>query len=46
MRRRFDASRYPTITAVVTHGEALDGEGRYRATAQLTHARRDQGHHW
>ena len=36
MRRRFDASRYPAITAVVTHGEALDGEGRYRATAQLT----------
>ncbi len=36
MRRRFDASRYPSITAVVTHGEALDGEGRYRATAQLT----------
>ncbi len=36
MRRRFDTSRYPTITAVVTHGEALDGEGRYRATARLT----------
>jgi polyisoprenoid-binding protein YceI len=36
MRRRFDASRYPVITAVVTHGEALDGDGRYRATAQLT----------
>jgi polyisoprenoid-binding protein YceI len=36
MRRRFDISRYPEITAVVTHGEALDGEGRYRATAQLT----------
>jgi polyisoprenoid-binding protein YceI len=36
MRRRFDTSRYPNITAVVTHGEALDGEGRYRATAQLT----------
>ncbi len=36
MRRRFDTSRYPVITAVVTHGEALDVEGRYRATAQLT----------
>jgi polyisoprenoid-binding protein YceI len=36
MRRRFDTSRYPEITAVVTHGEALEGEGRYRATAQLT----------
>jgi polyisoprenoid-binding protein YceI len=36
MRRRFDASRYPTITATVTHGEALEGEGRYRAVAQLT----------
>ena len=36
MRRRFDISRYPTITAVVTQGEALDGEGRYRATARLT----------
>ncbi|MGA8521561.1 MAG: YceI family protein [Candidatus Dormiibacterota bacterium] len=36
MRRRFDVSHYPEITAVVTHGEALDGEGRYRATAQLT----------
>jgi polyisoprenoid-binding protein YceI len=36
MRRRFDASRYPTITARVTQGEALEGEGRYRAVAQLT----------
>jgi polyisoprenoid-binding protein YceI len=36
MRRRFEASRYPTITARVTHGEALPGEGRYRAVAQLT----------
>ena len=36
MRRRFDVSRYPTITATVTHGEALEGEGRYRAAAQLT----------
>jgi polyisoprenoid-binding protein YceI len=36
MRRRFDTSRYPAISAVVTHGEALEGEGRYRATAQLT----------
>ena len=36
MRRRFDTSRYPTITAVVTHGEELDGEGLYRATARLT----------
>ena len=36
MRRRFDASRYPTITARVTRGEALDGGGRYRAVAQLT----------
>lgn len=36
MRRRFDASRYPTITARVTDGEALDGDGRYRAVAQLT----------
>jgi len=36
MRRRFDTSRYPTITAVVTHGEALDDDGRYRATARLT----------
>src|SRR6202140_3612770 len=35
MRRRFDVSRYPTITATVTHGEALEGEGRYRAVAQL-----------
>jgi polyisoprenoid-binding protein YceI len=36
MRRRFDVSRYPTIAARVTHGEALEGEGRYRAFAQLT----------
>jgi polyisoprenoid-binding protein YceI len=36
MRRRFDASRYPTINARVTHGEALKGEGRYRAVAQVT----------
>jgi polyisoprenoid-binding protein YceI len=36
MRRRFDASRYPTITATVTHGEERPGEGRYRAKAQLT----------
>lgn len=36
MRRRFDVSRYPTITATVTHGEALEGDGRYRAAAQLT----------
>ena len=36
MRRRFDVSRYPTITATVTRGEALEGEGRYRAVAQLT----------
>ena len=36
MRRRFDASRYPTITATVTHGERLEGEGKYRAAAQLT----------
>jgi polyisoprenoid-binding protein YceI len=36
MRRRFDVSRYPAITATVTHGEALEGEGRYRAVAQLT----------
>lgn len=36
MRRRFDVSRYPTITARVTHGEALEGDGRYRAVAQLT----------
>jgi polyisoprenoid-binding protein YceI len=36
MRRRFDAGRYPTINATVTHGEALDGDGSYRATAKLT----------
>ena len=36
MRRRFDVSRYPTITARVTHGEQLEGTGRYRAVAQLT----------
>lgn len=36
MRRRFDVSRYPTITAKVTHGEALDANGHYRAAAQLT----------
>jgi polyisoprenoid-binding protein YceI len=36
MRRRFDASRFPTINAIVTHGEALKGKGRYRAKAQLT----------
>jgi polyisoprenoid-binding protein YceI len=36
MRRRFDAGRYPTITARVTKGEALEGAGRYRAAAQLT----------
>jgi polyisoprenoid-binding protein YceI len=36
MRRRFDVNRYPTITARVTKGEALDGDGRYRAVAQLT----------
>jgi polyisoprenoid-binding protein YceI len=36
MRRRFDAGRYPTITARVTKGEALAEEGHYRAVAQLT----------
>jgi polyisoprenoid-binding protein YceI len=36
MRRRFDANRYPAITARVTHGEALEGAGKYRAVAQLT----------
>jgi len=36
MRRRFDARRHPTIVARVTHGEELDGRGRYRASAQLT----------
>jgi polyisoprenoid-binding protein YceI len=36
MRRRFDVGRYPTISARVTKGEALEGEGRYRAVAQLT----------
>ena len=36
MRRRFDAGRYPTITARVTKGEALEGDGHYRAIAQLT----------
>ncbi len=36
MRRRFDVGRYPTITARVTHGDAVDSEGRYRAVAQLT----------
>jgi polyisoprenoid-binding protein YceI len=36
MRRRFDVSHYPAITAIVTHGEPLEGEGRYRAAAQLT----------
>jgi polyisoprenoid-binding protein YceI len=35
MRRRFNVSKYPTITATVTHGEALAGEGKYRAAAQL-----------
>src|ERR1700730_17675686 len=35
MRRRFDASKYPTITAKVTKGEALP-DGRYRAIAQLS----------
>jgi len=35
MRRRFDVSKYPTIIATVTHGEALSGEGKYRAVAQL-----------
>ena len=36
MRRRFDVSKYPTITATVTHGEALESEGHYRAAAKLT----------
>ena len=37
MRGRFDASRYPNITASVVSGEAIDvDEGRYRATAKLT----------
>lgn len=36
MRRRFDVGRYPVISARVTKGEALEGEGRYRAVAQLT----------
>lgn len=36
MRRRFDSSRYPEITARVTHAEPLNGDGRYRATAHLT----------
>jgi polyisoprenoid-binding protein YceI len=36
MRRRFDAGRYPTITARVTKGEALEGDGHYRAIAELT----------
>jgi polyisoprenoid-binding protein YceI len=36
MRRRFDVTRYPMITATVTHGEPLEGKGKYRAAAQLT----------
>jgi polyisoprenoid-binding protein YceI len=36
MRRRFDVSKYPTISATVTHGETLPGKGKYRATAKLT----------
>jgi polyisoprenoid-binding protein YceI len=37
MRRRFDASRYPNITARLVKGEAVSvDEGRYRATATLT----------
>ena len=36
MRRRFDVSRYPAITAKVTHGEAREGAGNYSAAAQLT----------
>ncbi len=36
MRRRFDVGRYPTISARVTKGEALEGDGHYRAVAQLT----------
>jgi polyisoprenoid-binding protein YceI len=36
MRRRFDASRHPTITAIVLTGESLGTSDRYRAVAQLT----------
>lgn len=37
MRQRFDSQRYPSITARVVKGEAIDaGQGRYRATATLT----------
>jgi len=36
MRRRFDAKRYPSITARVTKGEALSKAGRYRAVARLS----------
>jgi polyisoprenoid-binding protein YceI len=37
MRRRFEVSRFPDITARVTRGERVDGErGRYRAAAQLS----------
>ena len=35
MRRRLDASRYPTITARVTQGEALSRGGRYLISARL-----------
>lgn len=37
MRQRFDAQRYPNITARVVKGEVIDvDQGRYRATATLT----------
>lgn len=36
MRRRFDAGRYPVISARVVDGKPLRGVGRYRAAAELT----------
>jgi polyisoprenoid-binding protein YceI len=37
MRRRFDASRFPLITARVVRGEPInEQDGRYRATAQVS----------
>jgi polyisoprenoid-binding protein YceI len=36
MRRRFDASRYPTITVNVDTGESLGKTDRYRAVGRLT----------
>ena len=45
MRRRFDVSKFPTITATVTHGETLRRRGPISCDGEAHDARRDQGDH-